>query len=103
LFHGPAYQLLTDLQISDSGASFWLDLDASGVPVGALNQGLLDAATHGIPHDALWRWSAEIPADVAAYPVAITSAPSTGRRRSAAACAARRALPASRTTTAASP
>ncbi len=57
LFHGPAYQLLTELQIGDSGASYWLDLDASGVPVGALNQGLLDAATHGIPHDALWRWS----------------------------------------------
>ncbi len=74
LFHGPAYQLLTDLQISDSGATYWLDLDASGVPVGALNQGLLDAATHGIPHDALRRWGAEIPADVAAYPIALTSA-----------------------------
>jgi 3-hydroxymyristoyl/3-hydroxydecanoyl-(acyl carrier protein) dehydratase len=74
LFHGPAYQLLTDLQISDHGASYWLDLDFSGVPVGALNQGLLDAATHGIPHDALWRWSAEISADVAAYPVAIPDA-----------------------------
>jgi hypothetical protein len=91
LFHGPAYQLLTDLQISESGADSWLDLDASGVPVGALNQGLLDAATHGIPHDALWRWSAEIPADVAAYPVALTSAhfygptPVSGRVR----CAAR--------------
>ena len=87
LFHGPAYQLLTDLQIDDSGATYWLDLDASGVPVGALNQGLLDAATHGIPHDALRRWSAEIPADVAAYPVAITAAhffgptPVTGRVR----------------------
>ncbi len=87
LFHGPAYQLLTDLQIDASGATYWLDLDASGVPIGALNQGLLDAATHGIPHDALWRWSGEIPADVAAYPVAITAAhfygptPVTGRVR----------------------
>jgi 3-hydroxymyristoyl/3-hydroxydecanoyl-(acyl carrier protein) dehydratase len=74
LFHGPAYQLLTELQLGDDGATYWLDLDASGVPAGVLNQGLLDAATHGIPHDALWRWSAEIPADVAAYPVALTSA-----------------------------
>ena len=74
LFHGPAYQLLTELRLDDTGASYWLDLDASGVPVGVLNQGLLDAATHGIPHDALWRWSEEIPADVAAYPVAITTA-----------------------------
>jgi len=74
LFHGPAYQLLAGLQVGGSGASSWLDLDAGGVPVGALNQGLLDAATHGIPHDALWRWSAEIPADVAAYPVALPEA-----------------------------
>ncbi len=79
LFHGPAYQLLTDLQISDNGASYWLDLDASGVPVGLLNQGLLDAAIHGIPHDALWRWSAEIPANVLAYPIAITRAQFYGR------------------------
>jgi len=74
LFHGPAYQLLTDLRTGSSGASYWLDLDASGVPAGVLNQGLLDAATHGIPHDALWRWSSEIPSDVAAYPVAIPAA-----------------------------
>ena len=74
LFHGPAYQLLTDLRMDATGSSYWLDLDAGGVPIGMLNQGLLDAATHGIPHDALWRWSDEIPRDVAAYPVAITTA-----------------------------
>ncbi|MCP4211127.1 MAG: beta-ketoacyl synthase [Halieaceae bacterium] len=79
LFHGPAYQLLADLQISDGGASYWLDLDASGVPVGLLNQGLLDAAIHGIPHENLWRWSAEIPANVVAYPIAITRAKFYGR------------------------
>ena len=72
LFHGPAYQLLTKLRLHDQGATYWLDLDAGAVPLGTLNQGLLDAATHGIPHDALWRWSAEIPTDVAAYPVALT-------------------------------
>ena len=74
LFHGPAYQLLAELRLDGAGATYWLDLDASGVPVGMLNQGLLDAATHGIPHDALWRWSSEIARDVAAYPVAITAA-----------------------------
>ena len=87
LFHGPAYQMLTELQMNDLGATYWLDLDVGDVPVGALNQGLLDAATHGIPHDALGRWAAEIPADVAAYPVAITQAqffgatPTTGQVR----------------------
>ena len=74
LFHGPAYQLLTEVRVDSTGASYWLDLDAGAVPLGTLNQGLLDAATHGIPHDALWRWSDEIPRDVAAYPVAITTA-----------------------------
>ncbi|MFN8466920.1 MAG: hypothetical protein U0X20_15310 [Caldilineaceae bacterium] len=74
LFHGPAYQLLTELRVDSTGSSYWLDLDAGGVPLGMLNQGMLDAATHGIPHDALWRWSDEIPRDVAAYPVVLTTA-----------------------------
>ena len=87
LFHGPAYQMLTELQMNAVGATYWLDLDANGVPESVLNQGLLDAATHGIPHDALWRWSSEIPAGVAAYPVAIPTAtfhratPTSGRMR----------------------
>ena len=74
LFHGPAYQLLTELHMGEHGSTCWLDLDASRVPLGALNQALLDAATHGIPHDALWHWCPEIPKDVAAYPVAIPEA-----------------------------
>ncbi len=92
LFHGPAYQMLTELQMNEVGATYWLDLDVNGVPpqIGdqvALNQGLLDAATHGIPHDALGRWSPEIPGDVAAYPIAIPTAtfhretPNSGRIR----------------------
>jgi 3-hydroxymyristoyl/3-hydroxydecanoyl-(acyl carrier protein) dehydratase len=86
LFHGPAYQLLAELRMDGSGASYWLDLDASGVPAGALNQGLLDAATHGIPHDALWRWSDDIGRDAAAYPIALTASfygptPMSGRIR----------------------
>jgi 3-hydroxymyristoyl/3-hydroxydecanoyl-(acyl carrier protein) dehydratase/1-acyl-sn-glycerol-3-phosphate acyltransferase len=74
LFHGPAYQMLTELRLGEAGASYSLDLDRGGVPPGLLNQGLLDAATHGIPHDALWRWSDEIGRDVAAYPIAIAQA-----------------------------
>jgi 3-hydroxymyristoyl/3-hydroxydecanoyl-(acyl carrier protein) dehydratase len=41
------------------------------VPRSLLHQGLLDAATHAIPHDELWRWSPEIPRDVVAYPYRI--------------------------------
>ena len=104
LFHGPAYQLLTELQMGDNGASYWLDLDASGVPVGALNQGLLDAATHGIPHDALWRWQCGDSGGCGGLSRWRSPRPSSSaQRQSPGACAARRALPASRRTTAASP
>ncbi len=74
LFHGPAFQLLRELRMGAAGSS--ATLDAAGptsegggaVPYGTLHPALLDAATHGIPHDALHRWCAEIPKDVAAYP-----------------------------------
>jgi 1-acyl-sn-glycerol-3-phosphate acyltransferase len=52
---------------SGSGASSVLRAD-SGVPVGLLNPGLLDGATHGIPHDALHGWDERIDAEKVAYP-----------------------------------
>jgi hypothetical protein len=36
-----------------------------------MHQGLLDAATHGLPHDSLGRWSDRIPGDVVGYPYRI--------------------------------
>ncbi len=74
LFHGPAFQLLQRLEAGEGGASAILDAGAGTVPQGLLNQGLLDAATHAIPHDALHRWSDEIPQGVAAYPRALPRA-----------------------------
>ncbi len=71
LFHGPAFQLLKSLRIGDTGASAILNAGAGAVPFGTLNQGLLDAATHAIPHDRLHLWSDEIPEDHVAYPAMI--------------------------------
>ena len=76
LFHGPAFQLLRWLRLGASGSSAVLDAGAGTVPRGTLHQALLDAATHGIPHDGLHRWSTEIPEGVAAYPRALPTATS---------------------------
>ena len=73
LFHGPAFQYLTSLRMGASGSSATLDAGRGTVPRGALHQGLLDAATHAIPHDALSRWSTDISADSVGYPIRIAS------------------------------
>ncbi|MEO6417867.1 MAG: 3-hydroxyacyl-[acyl-carrier-protein] dehydratase FabA, partial [Polyangiaceae bacterium] len=71
LFHGAAFQYMTELLMGSSGASGVLRSELGTVPRGHLHQGLLDAATHAIPHDALWKWSADIPRDQVAYPYRI--------------------------------
>ena len=57
--------------MGENGSSAWLDAEAGMVPRGLLNQVLLDAATHGIPHDRLSLWSNLIGEDVVAYPYRI--------------------------------
>jgi hypothetical protein len=68
LFHGPAFQLLVELRRSADGASAVLDADAGSVPHGATHQGLLDALTHAIPHDAVSAWFPALADDQVAYP-----------------------------------
>ena len=68
LFHGPAFHYLTALRIGSAGSSATLRAEKGTVPRGTLHQGLLDAATHGLPHDGLSRWSGEIPAGMVGYP-----------------------------------
>jgi 3-hydroxymyristoyl/3-hydroxydecanoyl-(acyl carrier protein) dehydratase/1-acyl-sn-glycerol-3-phosphate acyltransferase len=68
LFHGPAFQRLRSLVIGPNGSSAILDATPTAVPVGRLHPVLLDAATHGIPHDSLHRWEPKIAADKVAYP-----------------------------------
>lgn len=68
LFHGPAFHYLTGLRIGPDGATATLRAENGRVPRGELHQGLLDAITHAIPHDALWAWSPDIGRDVVGYP-----------------------------------
>ncbi len=70
LFHGPAFEIMRSLTVGDSGSSSVLRAD-NAVPVGRLNPGLLDGATHGIPHDALHRWFSDICEEKVAYPALI--------------------------------
>jgi len=74
LFHGPAFQILRELHMGSSGSSSILDAFCPKIPFGALNQGLLDGATHGIPHDDLKRWSERVPSGMVAYPRTLTLA-----------------------------
>lgn len=71
LFHGPAFQYLTALQFAANGSTALLRAEKGSVPRGAMHQGLLDAATHGLPHDNLARWSDRISSDVVGYPYRI--------------------------------
>jgi len=73
LFHGPAFRCVTRLLTGSAGATAELDLARCTVPYGTLHQGVLDALTHAIPHDALHRWSSEIGSDLVAYPYALES------------------------------
>jgi 3-hydroxymyristoyl/3-hydroxydecanoyl-(acyl carrier protein) dehydratase len=87
LFHGPTLQLLRSWALGAGGSSALLDVGASGAPLGALNVGLLDAATHAIPHDALGAWFPSVGAEQVAYPARVPSlrvhgeAPTTGEVR----------------------
>jgi 1-acyl-sn-glycerol-3-phosphate acyltransferase len=73
LFHGPSFQLLRSLAIGPTGSSAILDAGAGGAARGLLHEVLLDALTHGIPHDALWQWDPAIDRDQVAYPHRLAS------------------------------
>ena len=78
LFHGPAFHYASELALGTNGSLMKLrpalgQVPALGAPFVAASplvaaQGLLDALTHGIPHDSLHRWSDAIGEDVVAYP-----------------------------------
>ena len=71
LFHGPSFQVMESLVQTSAGASSVLRA-TTGVPSGRLNPGLLDGATHGIPHAELTRWDPAHPEGMVAYPAFIT-------------------------------
>ncbi|HYN41094.1 MAG TPA: 3-hydroxyacyl-[acyl-carrier-protein] dehydratase FabA, partial [Thermoanaerobaculia bacterium] len=70
LFHGPAFQVAERLVMGRGECSSLLRAE-SGVPVGLLNPGLLDGATHGIPHADLHSWNEASDPDKVAFPAFI--------------------------------
>ncbi|WP_032917112.1 polyketide synthase dehydratase domain-containing protein [Streptomyces rimosus] len=72
-FHGPRFQYLRSSRIGSGGSSGVLDTARGGVPRGLLHHGLLDAATHVIPHTCMGRWSADIGRDCVTYPHRLAS------------------------------
>ena len=71
LFHGPAFQLMTKLERSPTGAQGTMKATSAEIPNRLLNPALLDASTHVIPHDALQMWSEDIAYELVAYPYRI--------------------------------
>ncbi|WP_073839326.1 beta-ketoacyl synthase N-terminal-like domain-containing protein [Micromonospora sp. CB01531] len=72
LFHGPAFHYVTEVRRGPQGASGTLDANRGAVPYGRAGQGLLDAATHVIPHDRFQEWAPDTPSGMVAYPHRIT-------------------------------
>ncbi|MFI6996530.1 beta-ketoacyl synthase N-terminal-like domain-containing protein [Nocardia sp. NPDC050175] len=74
VFHGKAFQYLTELREGQLGASGVLDVARGGVPRGHLHPGLLDAAIHVIPHAELWLWSDRIDPGQVGFPYRLATA-----------------------------
>ncbi|MFF5897468.1 beta-ketoacyl synthase N-terminal-like domain-containing protein [Streptomyces argenteolus] len=73
LFHGPAFQYLTSLAIGTAGSSGVIEAARGTVPVGCLNQGVLDALLHVVPWDGLQRWEPQIEGGRAGFPLRVVS------------------------------
>ncbi|MFE2283325.1 beta-ketoacyl synthase N-terminal-like domain-containing protein [Streptomyces sp. NPDC059443] len=73
LFHGPAFQYLTSLAIGKTGSSGVFDAARGTVPVGCVNQGVLDALLHVTPWGSLWRWQLEAGHGRVGYPLRVDS------------------------------
>jgi 3-hydroxymyristoyl/3-hydroxydecanoyl-(acyl carrier protein) dehydratase/1-acyl-sn-glycerol-3-phosphate acyltransferase len=70
LFHGPAFQVAERLVLGKGESSITLRAE-NGVPAGLLNPGLLDGATHGIPHAELHGWNEASDPGKVAFPAFI--------------------------------
>lgn len=68
LFHGPGFHYLVSSRLAPEGSSGVLDPERGTVPPGLLHQGLLDGATHVIPHTSMWQWCPGIGRNTVAYP-----------------------------------
>ncbi|MFP5512116.1 MAG: beta-ketoacyl synthase N-terminal-like domain-containing protein [Alphaproteobacteria bacterium] len=71
LFHGPAFQILSGLQVGSRGASADLDAAKAARVPGMLGPALLDAGLHATPRHAPELWWGDRAAGMLAYPSAI--------------------------------
>ncbi|MFI5298518.1 MAG: beta-ketoacyl synthase N-terminal-like domain-containing protein [Polyangiales bacterium] len=75
MFHGPAFQRVRALKRGASSSVATIDASTGtspkDVPIGAIAPLVLDAALHGIPHDELWRWCADLDRDLVGYPLEV--------------------------------
>ena len=61
MFHGPAYQRVTEGRRDHTGCDIWVRIDADDARE-RLPHIVLDAGLHGVPHDSMERWFPEVAA-----------------------------------------
>ncbi len=69
LFHGPMFQLMTDLVRGTNGADCKVQCQSLGIPYGTVHPGVLDAALHSVPSHDMGRWFPEIKDDCVSFPL----------------------------------
>ena len=70
MFHGPAYQRVTEGRRDHTGCDIWVRIDADDARE-RVPHIVLDAGLHGVPHDSMERWFPEVAAGQIAYPVRV--------------------------------
>jgi hypothetical protein len=68
LFHGPAFQLMSDLVEGADGSRARISAASRGVPHGLLHPGMLDACLHAVPFMEIERWYPALGAGKLAFP-----------------------------------
>ncbi|WP_199902091.1 1-acyl-sn-glycerol-3-phosphate acyltransferase, partial [Azospirillum sp. B506] len=71
LFHGPAFQILSDLRTGSQGATAMLDAARAARVPGPIGPALLDAGLHAMPRHAPELWWGDGAAGMLAYPSSI--------------------------------
>ena len=71
MFHGPAYQRLIEGRRDHTGCDVWVRIDAAHDSRERVPHIVLDAALHGVPHDAMERWFPGVAAGQIAYPARV--------------------------------
>ena len=71
MFHGPAYHRVVSGRRSSAGADLTLTIDPEADRRERVSHIVLDAALHGVPHDAMTLWFPDVAEGQVAYPARI--------------------------------